>query len=246
MTIKKHNKALNFTEKRKRCVFIKKILEDSNNYIGQDNYPNIFNFLVDIFKTYHRDWNDKCKGHPIDRFIVQQASGQHTYCYYLVIGDTKVDIGMKGLRKNSYKDSVRKEDIKAACRSAIKPVIDKFKNQFNYPFECPIMEGEKFGRNDVDVHHFDKDFDTVVLSWINEKNNIDNICKKINDKSDENCDTHFIDEKLINDFIEYHNCNSKLLLLSKKGHKKGHRNNIENDELYRLYKIQNESIKTSL
>ncbi len=82
------------------------------------------------------------------------------------------------------------------------------------------MEGEKFKRNDVDVHHFDKDLDTVVLSWINEKTNIDNIYKKNNDKSDENCDRHFNDKELINDFIEYHNCNSKLLLLFKKGHKK--------------------------
>lgn len=117
-------------------MFLLNILEDSNNYICQDNYPNIFNYLIDIFKTYHRDWNDKCQGHPVDRFIVQQVSEQHTYCYYLVIDDTMVDIDMKKLRKNSDKDSACKEDIKAACRFAIRSFIDKFKNQFNYPLNA--------------------------------------------------------------------------------------------------------------
>ena len=194
----------NKKEKTKLCKYIL----DNSDVRVEDKYSR---FLMKYIFPYHPEWKDK-EGVGIDHIEVR-PDGLGKKCFYLIRKDSTVtDI--------SYTSSItppsKKGQVRAACRTAIRPIIKKVKNMVELPYRCPITGDIITSMDDIHIDHYDMEFNDVFELWIKYKD-LDWLYKDVMKSTvDGSTITSFKDESIIKDFIEFHNTHTHLRAVSKR------------------------------
>lgn len=167
-----------------------------------------FNYLMDMFQN-HQNWELK-KGNGVESISVI-ASLYGTRCFQLNRFDkTTTDISFMV----SLSARTKLSDIKKAARHAIRPEIVRFREENTiYGTKCPINE-EVLTPMNTHIDHYDKTFDEMFNDWMKDKD-VDALFKKVNETEDNSMLTYFTDNKINQEFIDYHNKNCKLRAVSK-------------------------------
>ena len=194
----------NKKEKTKLCRYIL----DNSDVRVEDKYSR---FLLKYIFPYHPDWKEK-EGVGIDHIEVRPDGYGHK-CFYLIRKDSTVtDI--------SYLTSItppsKKEQVRTACRTAIRPIIKEIKNSVKLPYRCPITGDIITSMEYIQIDHYDMEFNDVFELWIKDKD-LDWLYEDvIKSNVDGSTITSFKDESIIKDFIEFHNTHTHLRVVSKK------------------------------
>ena len=171
---------------------------------------NEFDFLISIFEG-HTEWEEK-KGIGID-YITTKITEYKNRCFEIhLIDGTYNDISYTHAIKNR---SIRSQ-IKAACRTAIKHIISDFrkKNVVWGVTICPITK-EILTPDNTHIDHYNLTFNDIYEKWI--KNYDEKFLILLLNATDDNSEeTKFTDNKIIEDFIQFHNNNTHLRVVSKK------------------------------
>lgn len=105
--------------------------------------------------------------------------------------------------------------IARACRLAVWPEIKEMRDKIKLPFICPITGEIINDKKKIHVDHYDLKFSDLLDKWLENKD-IDYILSKIhieyNRELKKRC--YFVDEKIENDFIDFHNKNTHLRAVS--------------------------------
>lgn len=176
---------------------------------------NDFNFLLESF-ALSSYFEMKTKGQKIIDIQKRKTGSFGTFCYYLIREDgTCTDISFtKIFRKDPQTD-----DVLAALRTAIDPIISKFRRTF----KPGIYEGKYIEKvEDADVDHYELKFKEFASIWIDSKGGIAELIKKVNTTEDGSTVTCFIDEALNEDFRAFHNSHTHLRFLPKEINRKNH------------------------
>lgn len=147
-----------------------------------------------------------------DVFVGKTIYG--TKCFFIRRNDnSKVDISyLQCINGKPTKLS----DIKAACRSAIRSIIKIKQSKVSYGIDKCEFTGEILLRQNTHIDHYDLSFDKVFKAWMLEKD-VDELFNNLNDTHvDLECEIYFKNDKIKNDFIEFHNNNTHLRAISKK------------------------------
>ncbi len=166
-------------------------------------------FLLSIFEN-HSEWDIK-KGVGIDSISIALTKfNNRTYILNRIDGSFD-DISFTHCISGRSKII----DIKNACRSAIIDIKNKYKRD-NVIFGisiCPISN-EILTKENIHIDHYDLTFNEMFNLWV-KKHDIELLFSKINKTIDNSVDTFFTDESIIEDFINFHNENSKLRAVHK-------------------------------
>jgi hypothetical protein len=167
-------------------------------------------FLLSIFEN-HPEWASK-QGVGIKSISTVFTQYYNNRCFQLNrIDGSFTDISFT---KIISKPSDRSE-VKKACRTAVKECVIKYRNE-NVIYGksiCPIT-GEILTKENTHIDHYDLTFDLMFENWI-KKYDINFLLSKINETTDNSVITCFTDKSIIDDFISYHNENSKLRAVTK-------------------------------
>lgn len=169
---------------------------------------NDYNYVLSILKN-HTDFTIK-QGCGIKN-IFSNNTKYGNRCFFIErLDNTIVDISYI----HALKPKSKLDDIKSACRNAIRPIIKEFiKNNFNG--KCSVT-GDVITYKEMHVDHYDMDFIDMFNIWI-QSYDIDYLYSMINKSKDNVCfETFFIDEKIKSDFVSFHNDFTKLRCVSKK------------------------------
>ena len=110
----------------------------------------------------------------------------------------------------------KKNQVKAACRTSIRPIIKDIKNSVKLPYRCPITGDIITTMDDIHIDHYDMEFNDVFELWIKDKD-LDWLYEDVMKSNvDGSTITSFKDESIIKDFIEFHNTHTHLRVVSKK------------------------------
>lgn len=168
-------------------------------------------FLLSIFQN-HPEWLIK-KGCGIEFISTIKTQTHGTRCFVLYRKDgSTTDI--------SYIQSIspvdKYFDIKVACRTSIRDIVIDFrrKNFITSETVCPISD-VLLTYDNVHVDHYDLTFNELYLNWI-ENNDKDLLLQSISNVSKDNeTDVYFTNLDIKNNFIEFHNANTNLRIVSK-------------------------------
>jgi hypothetical protein len=165
-------------------------------------------FLMDLFES-HPEWEFK-KGAGINGIKVI-LSNYKNRCFELQrVDGTKTDISFTVcISKTSILSYIKK-----ACRNAIRNEIVLFRDA-NVKFGisvCPFTN-EILTKDNCHIDHFDMKFNQMVNFWINLKG-VEYLYNQIEETKDNNFDTCFNKQDLIDEFIKYHNSNTHLRAVS--------------------------------
>ena len=189
---------MNKTEKIKLC---KEILKSENT-------TEYYDFLISIFEN-HSEWIQK-KGCGIKNILVKQTK-YNNKCFYLErLDGSLTDISyLHSINKNNKLDNIKK-----ACRSAINPIILEFRNKLDYTNLYCEFTKQKLTKENTHIDHYNLTFNELFRHWLKNKN-IKQLILNINKTTDNNLDTFFTNQNIINNFIRYHNANTHLRAVSK-------------------------------
>jgi hypothetical protein len=166
-------------------------------------------FLLDIFEN-HSEWEKK-KGYGIE--FISIAKNKFNKCFQLNrVDGTTTDISFT----HCIKERTKIDEVKMACRSAIRDEIANFKKE-NVVYgitKCPYTN-EVLTAENTHIDHYDLTFIQMFNFWAYERD-IDYLWYMVNETKDNEVETYFTDEKIKNDFIKFHNENCKLRAVSKK------------------------------
>jgi hypothetical protein len=131
-------------------------------------------------------------------------------CFFIERTDgTIVDISYT----HALKPKSKLDDIKAACRTSIRPIIVDFARK-HYNGFCEVTK-KAITLNEMHVDHYNKTFIQLFNEWIKDKD-LDCLHNLVNKSDDKLCvDTFFTDQNIIDDFVNYHNNNTNLRCVSK-------------------------------
>lgn len=167
-------------------------------------------FLLNLFSN-HPDWDIK-KGSGIIG-ITTRVTKYGNKCFSILRSDgSETDI--------SYIHSIspysKRSDIKAACRTAIIPEINKVRLRINYGVDRCEFTGEILTPGNTHIDHYDLTFNDLFNNWMVDKDT-EEIHKLLNDGTKDGVvSIEFIDDYIKKDFITYHNANTHLRAVSKK------------------------------
>lgn len=189
----------------------KRILHSTKN--GDLLNENDKEFMLNIFQN-HPNWNLK-KGVGIKAITTTlPPPPMNRYnCFYLIrLDGSGTDISYLA----ALKGADVKNDLKSACREAICPIIGKFLNDnlILGKSRCAVT-GELLKKGKYHVDHYDMKFEELYYEWI--KNyDMNVLLGSISKSEDNNFRTYFTDEKIKKSFIEFHNANTHLRLVTQK------------------------------
>lgn len=113
-------------------------------------------------------------------------------------------------------ESMKIYRINKACRSAVNSVIMEMRNKITLPFVCPITGETIEDKHLIHVDHYDKTFAELFHEWLKGKDIDELYNKTLKQKGDKRLGTFFDDDELNRDFLEFHNNNTHLRLVSAK------------------------------
>lgn len=167
-------------------------------------------FLSRIFQG-HPEYSLK-KGCGIASIFISTGETYKTTCFFIKRTDgTTTDISyIRSIDGASSKIS----DIKCACRSAIKNVIQDFRATVNFGVDiCPVS-GEVLQSDNTHIDHYDLIFNEVVELWMKPLP-IDTLHCLLNGTNDHEDQVYFIAEEIIGGFIDFHNKHTHLRAVTK-------------------------------
>lgn len=183
--------------------------------------PDHVEHMLQVF-TRHPEWAIK-RGSGVSRILVDR-SGYGGTCFFLMRIDGSVtDISFTQCINGK---SSKLADVRAACRSAIRPEITAYRIQSVIYGEtvCPIS-GEVLTKENTHIDHYDQPFQAVFDGWLAKceqewKIDVEAIFQHLNATStDMETRLYFTDtifaQALASSFITYHNANTHLRAVSK-------------------------------
>lgn len=179
-------------------------------------------FLIKVFEMYHTEWHQRIGDHRVIGFQVKKAKLQTTVCFHFVLENFEFEDSAISYSKLSKKLRVE-ADVKVACRTA----IDKLKSEFKIKHcngRCPVSNLELTLDNSV-VHHYDKPMNVIIDEWVALNGGFQKVYKHVNPTIGGGTKTFFTDNKMIEDFINYHNAHTHMIVLHKQGHNMIHNKN---------------------
>jgi len=179
-------------------------------------------FLIKVFEMYAIEWQERIGNHRVIGFQVKKAEGQNTLCLHIVLENIELKDSAISYSKLSKKLRVE-ADVKVACRTA----IDKLKSEFKIKHcngRCPVSNLELTLDNSV-VHHYDKPMNKIIDEWVELNGGYQKVYKHVNPTIGGGTITFFTDNKMIEDFIDYHNAHTHMVVLHKQGHNMIHNKN---------------------
>lgn len=166
------------------------------------------NFLLYAFSQASY-YEYKIRGGKILR-IQKRASGNYgTYCFFIELDDGRItDFSYSKM----FSPNPTLEDVLAAMRTAIDPIISEFRRYFK-PF---VYEGQEISKvEDAHVDHYDLTFIELAAQWIEKKGGAEQLIRYVNETKDGSTSTFFTNQSLIDDFVSFHNANTHLRFVPK-------------------------------
>ena len=185
-----------------------KCQEILNRYPIDHTIKDERNFLLSVFRN-HPDWEQK-RGKGGRRIFIGKDQYNHRCFFIERVDNTIVDISF--LKSINGKNRSQLETIKRACRTAIVPEIQNFKSK-NVIFgktKC-VISNEILTKDNINIDHYDLKFSEMFELWM-KKQDIKRLLINIESKDQTDC---FINNEILNDFINFHNENCKLRAVTK-------------------------------
>ena len=173
-----------------------------------DNQDDI-RFLLSIFQ-YHTEWELK-QGVGVASISIALNKFNTNHFQLNRIDGSFTDISFR----HSIESRSKPAQIKMACRSAIRRLIEKFRieNVVYGETICPFT-GETLTKDNTHIDHYDLTFADMYNRWV-ANYDLDYLFSKINATDDNSVLTCFTDKSIIDSFIDFHNNHSKLRAVSK-------------------------------
>jgi hypothetical protein len=183
-----------------RC---KDILHNNDGII--DNY-----FLLNTVFPMHPEWEQK-KGQGVKDISIRLTKyGNKCFMIQRVDG-TFTDISYTKCITNPSKIF----QVKAALRSAIRPIIEEFKGRVSFGEDKCIFTKEILTHENTHIDHVNLEFNELANIFI-EQNGLDYLYKDIAPSKDNMIDIYFSTPILILMFRDFHNKNTHLRAITKK------------------------------
>lgn len=196
-----------FSTKKSLEEKCKKIL---NSYKSGDRL-NLFDeeFMISFFMQLAKSY--KLKGQNIVAIYVRKSAHFPNQQFWIKREDgTETDI--------SYLSCINPpkpiDEIKAACRRAVESIIKEYKFKHVYPTTSDLSGQPIQCPDDAEVDHYDMDFVELVRNWVSLNGGEEKVYSKINETEDGSEKTEFTDRALVESFIQYHNSNTHLRLIT--------------------------------
>ena len=195
---------MNKTQKANKC---REIIRNTSMVVDDESAK----FLLEQIFPNHPEWEKK-QGVGVERIEVR-PDGHGGRCFYIIrLDGSFTDISFVA----SISSPKKKNDVIKACRSAIRPLIDKMRESIELPFVCPITGEVVYDKRDVHIDHYDMTFRQLFDEWVKGKDieELYRMTLRLNKDNDTN--TYFDNEEICNDFIEFHNKHTHLRAVSKR------------------------------
>lgn len=191
-------------EKTEKCRYI------LYSYKGKVEFIDDIEFLYSIFEC-HDNWEQK-KGCGVDYFYVGKTEFRNNYCFYIMRTDgTSTDISFT----KSIVNPSKRSRVIDACRTAIQPEIDKLKEGIVFGKDkCPIT-GHILIPSNTHIDHYDLTFNELFNKWARGERDIDGLHDLVCEAKDNEFRAYFTSERLIEDFVNFHNMNTHLRAVTK-------------------------------
>lgn len=196
-----------FSTKKSLEEKCKKIL---NSYKSGDRL-NLFDeeFMISFFMQLAKSY--KLKGQNIVAIYVRKSAHFPNQQFWIKREDgTETDI--------SYLSCINPtkpiDEIMAACRRAVESIIKEYKFKHVYPTTSDLSGQSIQCPDDAEVDHYDMDFVELVRNWVSLNGGEEKVHSKINETEDGSEKTEFTDRALVESFIQYHNSNTHLRLIT--------------------------------
>lgn len=166
-------------------------------------------FLMSIFEN-HSEWEQK-QGYGIE--FISIAKNKFNKCFQLNrVDGTTTDISFT----HCIKERSKLDEVKKACRSAIRDEIAKFKiDNVQYGITICPFTNEVLTSENTHIDHYDMTFNQMFNLWaINYT--IEHLYSMINETKDNDVETYFTDDEVKQHFVTFHNKHCKLRAVSKK------------------------------
>lgn len=144
-------------------------------------------------------------------------------CFWLILENgAEEDIGYGRLHAHPIdKKKYMRQNIAAACRTAVKqPCIKPFRERILKKFKegLPVysdLSGKPIlDKGDFHVDHYDLTFEDLVDNWIEIKG-MEYLYQRINMNDHMSTITKFLDENLVEEFVQYHDQHTHLRVVTK-------------------------------
>lgn len=119
------------------------------------------------------------------------------------------------------KEQYMRKNIAAACRTAVKqPSINPFRDNILKKFKegLPVysdLSGKPIlDKGDFHIDHYDLTFEDLVEKWIEIKG-MEYLYQRINMNDHMSTITKFVDENLVEEFVQYHDQHTHLRVVTK-------------------------------
>ena len=212
---------MNFTSGKNE---LKRIL--NSHKIGECTTEEETAFITTFFRRYHPEWYIKTQGlmlvvtYKITAETDHKANGR---CFWLVLENgEKVDIGYSQLRAHLVdKEQYMRQNIAAACRTAgklpsIEPCRDSILKKFKegLPVYSDLSGKSILDKGDFHVDHYNLTFEELVDNWMKIKG-MEYLYQRINMNEQMSTITKFVDENLVEEFVQYHDQHTHLRVVTK-------------------------------
>ena len=158
----------------------------------------------------------KCACQKITKILIGKDNWNKP-CFYLQRADgTKTDISITKCLNHPTHYS----DVVAACRTAVEPVITEFKYNFVETHKGKPMRSELSGviihdMSELDVDHYNLQFKELADLWIKQKGGVEALFHFVEETKDNNRTTRFTNDELNADFVDFHNNNTHLRIVTR-------------------------------
>jgi hypothetical protein len=198
-----------FTSKKSVIRYVQEILGhyQDGEYISQEDLE----FMTSLL-SYH-PWSYQKIGCGISRMWIEKNEGYPTRGFWLERSDgSKTDFSFYQCLENAG----LLKDFKKACRKAVAPFVIDFKNKFFKDNSNPIccITNRLINKNTSHVDHISpKTFDKILSNFI-ELYCIDVLKVKFTEHDDSKIGIEFLDKDLEKRWIDFHNINAELRVIS--------------------------------
>jgi hypothetical protein len=189
-------------EKTEKCRYILYC------YTGRIEFADDIEFLYSIFEC-HPQWEQK-QGCGVDYFYIGKTK-YNNLCFYIMRTDgTTTDISFT----TAIKEPTIKSKVLKAFRSAIRPEIEKFKKTIKFGADkCPIT-GYILIPSNTHIDHYDLTFKELIEVFTTDTP-LEDYFQFINETKDNEVETYFTNQNIIDSFVNFHNANTNLRAVTK-------------------------------
>lgn len=195
---------MNKTQKTIKC---REILHNTRRFVDDESAR----FLLGQIFPNHPEWDEK-QGIGVDHLEVR-PDGHGGRCFYIVRRDGSfTDISFVA----SIYPPKKKNDVLKACRSVIRPLIERMRESIKLPFICPITGEIVYDKHNVHIDHYDMTFMELFNEWVEDKDIEALYRMTLKSNKDNDTETYFDNDEICADFLEFHNRHTHLRAVSRR------------------------------